>query len=107
MNDSAECINQLTLSGEVISEPKTRTSPAGIFIARFTLEHQSIQQEAGNERKVDCRIVVVACGDVFHRNIGKGKRVEVQGFLSYESRDKIETRLVLHAQHIKELKHQD
>jgi len=107
VNDSDKGANRLTLSGEVISDPKKRTSPAGIIITRFTLEHESIQQEAGNDKKVNCRIVVVACGDEFQQHIGKGKAIEVQGFLSYESRDKIETRLVLHAQHIKELKHQD
>jgi len=104
---SVEGINQLILSGEVVSEPKTRTSPAGISITRFTLAHQSIQQEAGNDKRVDCRIVIVACGNAFHRSISKGMPVEVQGFLSYESREKLETRLVLHAQNIKELKHQD
>lgn len=104
MNTTPEGINQLQLTGEVISEPKTRKSPAGISITRFTLDHQSIQQEAGTDRKVACRIVVVTCGADCQTWIKKGVRIEVKGFLSYESREQMETRLIIHAQHIKELK---
>ena len=105
MNTSTEGINRLILTGEVISEPKTRKSPAGITMTRFTLDHQSIQQEAGTDRKVACRIIVTACGDVLQHVITKGARIEVDGFLSYESRQQMETRLIIHAQHIKELKY--
>ena len=93
------------MTGEVVSDPATRKTPAGISITRFTLQHQSIQQEAGNARKVECRIIVTASGDVFQHSIGKGAQIEVQGFLSYESRQKMETRLIIHAQSIKELKY--
>ena len=100
-------INRLILTGTLVAEPRTRISPAGISITRFTLEHQSIQQEAGNDRKVECRIMVTACGNVFQDRIGKGAAVEVEGFLSYESHQKMETRLILHALHIQELKYPD
>lgn len=105
MNTSTEGINRLILAGIVISEPKTRQSPAGVTMTRFTLDHQSIQQEAGTDRKVACRIIVTACGDALQQAIIKGAHVEVAGFLSYESRQQMETRLIIHAQHIKELKY--
>ena len=101
--DDCRGINRLILTGEVVSEPKTRKTPAGIAITRFTLQHHSIQHEAGNDRKVECRIVVTASGEIFQRNIIKGAHVEIHGFLSYESRQKLETRLIFHAQSIKEL----
>jgi primosomal replication protein N len=107
VTDTEEGINRLIMTGEVVSDPATRKTPAGISITRFTLQHQSIQQEAGNARKVECRIFVTASGDVYQQSIEKGAQVEVQGFLSYESRQKMETRLIIHAQSIKELKYTD
>jgi len=100
----------MTLCGLVVSEVKSRTTPAGISISRFTLEHSSRQREAGKLRKVDCRIVVIAAGESFERitrSLTKGKQISVEGFISYESSQQLETRLVLHAQTITELKHQD
>jgi len=92
--------NRLKLTGEVVNEFKTRTSPAGIPITRFTLEHTSLQVEAGSQRKVECRIVVMVLGEILHvklNGLGKGARVRVEGFICYESSQKMETRLVLHA----------
>ena len=97
----------MIMTGEVVSDPASRKTPGGISITRFTLQHQSVQQEAGNARKVECRIIVTASGDVFQHSISKGAQIEVQGFLSYESRQKMETRLIFHAQSIKELKYTD
>ena len=107
MNDIDEGINRLILTGEVISEPSRRNTPAGIAVSRFTLQHQSLQHEAGNLRKVECRIVVTAFGDVIKHALSKGAQIQVEGFLSYESRQKMETRLILHAQSIKYLKNTD
>lgn len=89
------------LAGEVVSEPSTRNTPAGIPIMRFTLQHRSVQCEAGNARKAECRIIVVACGDNVQTGLKTGAHVVVEGFLSYESRRQMETRLVIHAHSIK------
>jgi len=100
----------MTLDGQVVSEVKSRTTPAGINISRFTLEHHSQQREAGKSRKVDCRIIVIAAGESFEQitqSLTRDMRVSVEGFISYESSQQLETRLVLHAQNITELKHQD
>jgi len=97
---TSEDSNRLKLTGEVVNEFQTRTSPAGIPITRFTLEHISLQIEAGNQRKVECRIVVMVLGEMLHiklNGLGKGAKVKVDGFICYESSQKMETRLVLHA----------
>jgi len=96
----SEDSNRLTLTGQVINEFKTRVTPAGIPITRFTLEHSSLQVEAGHQRKVECRIVVIVQGETLHLKLkesGKGAEVKVDGFICYESSQKMETRLVLHA----------
>lgn len=93
-------VNQITLAGNIVSTLHTRIAPSGIQITRFTLQHQSIQTEAGHDKKVDCRIIVIAVGDVAESIPGQDASIMVRGFISYESRDKIETRLVLHAQEI-------
>ncbi len=93
-------VNQVTLAGHIVSALKTRTAPSGIRISRFTLQHQSVQTEAGHDKKVDCRIIVIAVGDVAEKIPKQDACIVISGFISYESRDKIETRLVLHAQKI-------
>ena len=98
--------NQLVLAGTVISEIKSRNTPAGIPVTRFTLEHESLQSEAGNDRKVKCRIAVTALGEQVHKDIqgiNRNAMIRVDGFISYESSQQMETRLILHAQQIEVL----
>ena len=95
--------NQLVLSGIVTRKPVTRTSPAGIPISRFGLEHQSLQVEAGRERSVQCWIRVVASGTALQdviRQLGQGSRARVTGFLARRSHRDPEAQLELHAQRI-------
>ena len=104
--DNPENSNRLKLTGEVINEFQTRTSPAGIPITRFTLQHSSLQYEAGHQRKVECRIVVIALGEVLQaqlNGLGKGVEVKVEGFICYESSQQMETRLTLHALNIERI----
>lgn len=95
--------NQLTLTGIVTRAPQTRTSPAGIPISRFGLEHQSRQMEAGGERLVQCWIRVVASGAELQTAVQRlhtGNRVRVQGFLARRGHRDPDTQLELHALHI-------
>lgn len=95
--------NEVSLSGRIAGALSTRTSPAGIPITRFPLEHESKQTEAGVVRKVRCRITVVASGKALQpqiQQLDEGMQVRVQGFLSYESSRQTESRLVLHIQNI-------
>ena len=98
-------INQLILTGTIVSEPASKKTPAGLSVIRFTLEHESIQVEAGNSRKAQCRIVVTAFGIAYSESdVRKDAKVRVEGFLCYESSQKMESRLILHASDIRVLK---
>lgn len=95
--------NCLTIAGQVVGPCETRTSPAGIAISRFLLEHHSSQVEAGIPREVICRIPVVACGEPlgeFARRLPPGTPIKVRGFVGRANYREGEYRLVLHAAHI-------
>ena len=78
------------IAGCVVGPCEIRTSPAGVPIGRFLLEHRSSQMEAGLAREVYCRIPVVACG----------APVRVHGFVGRANNREGEYRLVLHAAQI-------
>lgn len=93
----------MLIAGTLGNEPETRFSPAGIPIARFTLRHQSQQQEAGMQRQVVCNIGVVASGEALQgivRELHTGERVRVSGFLARANNRQGENRLILHAESI-------
>jgi len=95
--------NCLIITGRVAAPCEMRTSPAGVPIGRFLLEHHSRQVEAGFSREVRCRIPVIVCGEPLARTAGQllpGMQVRVQGFVSRDNPREGEYRLVLHAAHI-------
>ena len=95
--------NCLVLTGHVVKPPKTSTSPAGIKHCQFSMDHKSIQNEAGLNRQAFVRIQVVATGNVSQhltRDLIEGCNVKVTGFINrHESRNG-NPLLVLHAQQI-------
>ena len=98
--------NSLVLVGSLVRPVAARTTPGGIPISRFSLEHRSRQQEAGHEREVGCRIVVVAAGDELQAvttGLHTGDRVRVEGFISRSSYRDEATQLVLHARRLERL----
>lgn len=99
-------VNQVILAGEVSRAPETRTSPAGVRISRFGLEHRSRQTEAGGERNAQCWIRVVASGPALQAAVArleKGSLVRVTGFLARRGHRDPDTQLELHAQRIENL----
>ncbi len=95
--------NCLIIVGQLVGTRETRTSPAGVPINRFLLEHHSEQREAGLPREACCRIPVMACGDALARiasQLAPGARIRVRGFVSRANHREGEYRLVLHAAHI-------
>lgn len=95
--------NCLIIAGQVAESSGVRTTPAGVSIGRFLLEHHSGQVEAGLPREVRCRIAVVACGEPLAHIAGRlapGARVRVRGFVGRAHYREGESRLVLHAAHI-------
>ncbi|MEE9494537.1 MAG: primosomal replication protein N [Gammaproteobacteria bacterium] len=96
--------NLLVLSGSVTDTPVSRTTPAGIPIMRFYLDHQSEQLEAGHERTVQCRMRVVVVGKSLNRQMAslrEGDRIKIRGFLSKGGYRSADTRIELHALDIK------
>ena len=94
--------NSLMLTGFVVKTPKQSTSPAGISHSQFSIDHKSIQNEAGMNRQAFVRIQVVATGELSHltRELVAGCHVKVMGFINrHESRNG-NPLLVLHAQQI-------
>ena len=100
---SAPADNCLIIAGQLAGSCEIRTSPAGVTISRFLLEHHSGQVEAGVAREARCRIPVMACGEALARAVDRlpqGAPVRVQGFISRANFREGEYRLVLHAAHI-------
>ena len=95
--------NRVVLAGVIKQTPQTRHTPAGIPVSRFTLVHQSIQQEAGMQRQANCQIAVVASGQALAAvtmHLQAGEAVKVSGFLARANHRDGEYRMVLHAQMI-------
>jgi len=95
--------NNLVLIGQVVKAPKLSTSPAGIHHCQFSIEHRSIQNEAGLNRQAFVRMQVVATGEWSQhltRDLTAGSNIKVSGFINrHESRNG-NPLLVLHAQQI-------
>jgi primosomal replication protein N len=93
-------VNQVTVSGRLIELDALRHTPAGVPVLKFRLQHDSLQTEAGGERKVSCEIAAVA----FEREAKLlaaaklGSSVKVNGFLAAKSRSS--RTLLLHATQI-------
>jgi primosomal replication protein N len=87
-------LNNLTLSGVVISLEPIRYTPAGIPLLNFVLQHASEQTEAGLKRKVECEVNAVAIGEIAKQNIQLGSNIKAKGFLAKRSAKS--TQLVLH-----------
>jgi primosomal replication protein N len=92
--------NRLVLGGRLVELDVLRRTPAGVAVLNFRLSHDSAQDEAGSERKVNCEIAAVA----FEREAQLlaaaklGSAVTVTGFLAAKSRESRAP--VLHATHI-------
>ena len=50
--------NCLVLTGSVVKAAKQSTTPAGIVHSQFSIDHKSIQSEAGMSRQADRKSVV-------------------------------------------------
>lgn len=102
--------NVLVIEGLVVQLPETRVSPAGIPISRFSIEHQSVCEEAGMSREVRFRLGIVASGKDLQPVLGmlsSNSLVRVQGFMARAGYRTDENRLLLHAQSIQILNDAD
>ncbi len=76
--------NRLTLDVTLTERGDIRYTPAGIMAIDCTLRHESVQAEAGGERRVDCELFAVAFGNVADRlaQVPVGGAFRCEGFLA-------------------------
>ncbi|MCH8536256.1 primosomal replication protein N [Alkalimonas collagenimarina] len=98
--------NQLVCAGQLCRQPSRSESPAGIPHVSLVLEHRSQQQEAGLSRQCYVRIQVICSGDLAQQtqHLMLGDTVRVQGFLNRHQQRNGQSKLVLHAQHIEQIR---
>lgn len=96
--------NRVSISGLLAKVYDTRYSPAGIPITRFILEHQSAQSEAGLNRKIYCKVLIIVAGNTMHENLNRlnvGDQILVEGYLNQVSYQGQNPKLCVNAEAIK------
>lgn len=95
--------NKLCLNGQIVSEPQTRYSPAGLGHLEFWLEHQSTQFMGDQSRQVYCKLPVVVGPELFQtwsQVLQLDSKISVLGILNLRKMRNGTTEYVLYAQHI-------
>ena len=92
--------NRLTFDALLTERGDLRYTPAGLPAIDCSLQHQSVQVEAGGERKVECELFAVAFGDVARELAGRpvGSAMKCEGFLARRYRNGIT--VALHITHL-------
>jgi primosomal replication protein N len=76
--------NRLVLDALLAERGDLRHTPAGIPALECVLRHQSVQPEAGGERKVDCELNAIAFGEPAKSlaQVPVGTALRCKGFLA-------------------------
>jgi len=92
--------NRLALEARIAERGDLRFTPAGIPAIACTLQHESVQREAGGTRRVECELHAVAFGDVARELAQRppGGTVRCEGFLARRYRTGVT--LALHITHL-------
>jgi primosomal replication protein N len=92
--------NRLTLGATLAARDTLRYTPAGIPAIDCTLLHQSIQAEAGWQRKVECELHAVAFAEVAEKlsRLPIGGELRCEGFLARRYRTGVT--VALHITHL-------
>ena len=100
MPGAGESRNTLTLDATLAQRDPLRYTPAGIPAVDCTLQHTSMQAEAGGERKVECELFAVAFGEtaLALSRLPVGSEVRCEGFLARRYRTGIT--VAMHITHI-------
>ncbi|CAG0932676.1 MAG: Primosomal replication protein n [Rhodocyclaceae bacterium] len=79
--------NRLAITGSIIELEQLRHTPAGVPVLNFRIGHISEQIEAGQARKAECELPVVALGELARLMQGArpGDEVRLTGFLAAKS----------------------
>lgn len=106
MNVNALGTNQLIIAGTLTKSPRISRSPAGVPHLHLTVEHRSMQTEAGLHRQCYTRIQVVASGEwtqAWSEILTLGSVIIVTGFIQRHEDQNGMGKLVLHAQKIEQV----
>ena len=98
--------NFLQLTGIVTESPIHKTSPSGVEHCNLTIEHRSVQEEAGLPRNAKCFMPVATSGPLasqLKNKLSKGMTIKVSGFITYHQSKNHLGKLVLHAQYIEQI----
>jgi primosomal replication protein N len=92
--------NRLTFEALLTQRGDLRYTPAGMPAIDCSLLHQSVQAEAGGERRVDCELFAVAFGDVAMKLAARpvGSALSCEGFLARRYRTGVT--VALHITHL-------
>ncbi len=76
--------NRLTLDAMLAQRGELRHTPGGIPAIECTLSHESLQSEAGGQRKVECEMHAVAFGEVAKAlcALAVGASLRCEGFIA-------------------------
>ena len=91
-------VNRLALDATIATRGDIRYTPAGIAALELTLNHASVQPEAGGERKVECELAAIAFGEqaIALAKLAPGSALHCEGFLARRWRTGVS--LALHVQ---------
>lgn len=89
------------LTATVLTVAPLRYTPAGMPLLQMQLQHDSEQQEAGLNRKVQCQLPAVLIGDNAKLPLQSGDCIKVKGFLAQRSAKS--TQVVLHIQQLQRI----
>ncbi len=89
----------MTLDARLQSRDDLRFTPAGLPVLDFALAHDSLQVEAGAERRVACELAAVALGPVARElaAIAPGATIRCSGFLARRYRTGVSVALHVNA----------
>jgi primosomal replication protein N len=98
--------NFLRITGTVTEKPVHKKSPSGLEHCNLTIEHRSMQEEAGLPRNAFCYMPIAVSGPLasqLKNNLSKGMQIRVSGFITYHQSKNNLGKLVLHAQYIEQI----
>ncbi|KQT37776.1 MULTISPECIES: primosomal replication protein N [unclassified Methylophilus] len=98
-------MNTLVIAATVQAIEPLRYTPAGLPLLRLQLQHDSEQQEAGLNRKVQCQLAAVLIGEKANLTLQSGDQIKVKGFLAQRSAKS--TQVVMHIQEIQLIQHKE
>ncbi|MBF4990562.1 primosomal replication protein N [Methylophilus sp. QUAN] len=96
-------MNTLVIAATIHSVEALRYTPAGLPLLRLQLQHDSEQQEAGMNRKVQCQLPAVLIGEKANLPLQSGDHIKVKGFLAQRSAKS--TQVVLHIQELQRIQY--